>query len=176
MSIEKRDLESGPPTPEGNIQSDVEAGQTIVLSADRVHKLQARWAVLRYLNAFESWLDRKLGVETQGVDRIPEEEKRPPSVWNIFLMWWSLNIHVGVLPLGLLGPEFGLSLKQSIAASIIGIILGALMTATTGTLGPKVRKHRSGSCTPKMALIKAARHETNRHITILFWLLGRQTV
>ncbi|KAK0756037.1 hypothetical protein N5P37_011410 [Trichoderma harzianum] len=138
MSIEKRDLGSGPPTPEGNIQSDVEAGQTIVLSADRVHKLQARWAILRYLNAFESWLDRRLGVETQGVDRIPEEEKRPPSVWNIFLMWWSLNIHVGVLPLGLLGPEFGLSLKQSIAASIIGIILGALMTATTGTLGPKL--------------------------------------
>lgn len=140
MSIEKRDLESGSPTPEGVIQSDVEAAQTIILKTDRVNELQTRVAVLRYLNAFESWLDRTLGVETQGVDRIPEEEKRPPSVWNIFLMWWSLNIHVGVLPLGLLAPEFGLSLRQSIAASIIGIILGALMTATTGTLGPKVRK------------------------------------
>lgn len=176
MSIEKRDLESGPPTPEGIVQTDIEASRTIVLTTDRVHELQARWAILRYLNAFESWLDRKLGVETQGVDRIPEEEKRPPSVWNIFLMWWSLNIHVGVLPLGLLGPEFGLSLKQSIAASIIGIILGALMTATTGTLGPKVRNYQSGGCPPNIFLIMVARHETNRHITILFWLLGCQIV
>lgn len=144
MSKEKRDLESGSPTPDNSIQSDVEANRTILLKADRVHELQARVAVLRYLNGFEAWLDRRLGVETQGVDRIPEEEKQPPSVWNIFLMWWSLNIHVGVLPLGLLGPEFGLSLKQSIAASIIGIILGALMTSTTGTLGPKVRISQYG--------------------------------
>lgn len=148
MSKEKRDLESGSPIPDNSIQSDVEvdveANRTILLKADRVHELQARVAILRYLNGFEAWLDRRLGVETQGVDRIPEEEKQPPSVWNIFLMWWSLNIHVGVLPLGLLGPEFGLSLKQSIAASIIGIILGALMTSTTGTLGPKVRKSQCG--------------------------------
>jgi hypothetical protein len=144
MATEKRDLESGSPTPENIIESDVEAGRTIVLTSDRVHELQTSVAVLRYLNGFEAWLDRRLGVETQGVDRIPEKEKRPPSVWNIFLMWWSLNIHVGVLPLGLLGPEFGLSLKQSIAASVIGIILGALMTATTGTLGPKVRKTQCG--------------------------------
>lgn len=39
---------------------------------------------------------------------------------------------------GLLGPEFGLSLRQSIAASIIGIFLGSLCTAYTGTLGPKL--------------------------------------
>jgi purine-cytosine permease-like protein len=53
-------------------------------------------------------------------------------------MWWSLNIHVGVVPLGILGPEFGLSLNQTIAASIVGTLLGALCTAYTGTLGPKL--------------------------------------
>jgi len=53
-------------------------------------------------------------------------------------MWWSLNIHVGVIPLGILGPEFGLSLRQSIAASVIGTALGALCTGFTGTLGPKL--------------------------------------
>ena len=40
--------------------------------------------------------------------------------------------------LGILAPEFGLSFKQSVAASVIGIILGALCTAYTGTLGPKL--------------------------------------
>lgn len=53
-------------------------------------------------------------------------------------MWCSLNIHVGVIPLGILGPEFGLSLGQSIAASVVGTLLGALCTSFTGTLGPKL--------------------------------------
>lgn len=53
-------------------------------------------------------------------------------------MWWSLNVHVGVVPLGILGPEFGLSLGQSIAASVVGTALGALCTSFTGSLGPKL--------------------------------------
>jgi purine-cytosine permease-like protein len=53
-------------------------------------------------------------------------------------MWWSLNVHVGVIPLGILGPEFGLSLKATIAASIVGNLLGALCTAFVATLSPKL--------------------------------------
>jgi purine-cytosine permease-like protein len=103
-----------------------------------------------------SRLDEKMGVESQGIDRVAEEKKEPPSIWNvslivhqslrisplilvqIFLMWWSLNVHVGVVPLGILGPEFGLSLNQTIAATIAGTLLGSLCTAYTGTLGPKL--------------------------------------
>ena len=110
-------------------------------SIDEIHRtreIQHRNGVLRSLRKAEEWLDAKLGIELQGIDRIPEEQKRPPSIWNIFLFWWSLNVHVGVVPLGILGPEFGLSLQQSIAASIVGTILGAMCTAFTGTLGPKV--------------------------------------
>lgn len=54
-------------------------------------------------------------------------------------MWWSVTLHVGTLPIGILGAEvFELSLKQSVAAIIVGTILGSLCTAATGTLGPKV--------------------------------------
>ena len=53
-------------------------------------------------------------------------------------MWWSLNVHVGVIPLGILGAEFGLSFRQNVAASIIGTLLGAICTGFTGTLGPKL--------------------------------------
>ena len=59
-------------------------------------------------------------------------------MWNVFFLWWSLNVHVGVVPLGLLGPQFGLNLQQSIAAAVVGTALGALCTANNGTLGPKV--------------------------------------
>lgn len=43
----------------------------------------------------------------------------------------------GTIPIGVLGPEFGLSLGDSCAAIVVGTFLGALCTAYTGTLGPK---------------------------------------
>jgi NCS1 nucleoside transporter family len=103
----------------------------------RARQIQNNFAPLRWLSRGETWLDEKMGIETQGIDRIPEEAKRPPSTVNIFFMWWSMTCHVGTLPLGVLGPEFGLTLGQSVAAIVVGTILGALCTAYTGTLGPK---------------------------------------
>lgn len=111
-----------------------------------VFELQQRKGFFRSLRRGEDWLDNKLGIETRGIDRIPEEEKQPPSSWNMFLFWWSLNVHVGVVPLGILGPAFGLSLRQSVAANIIGNVLGAACTGYTGTLGPKVRTKNKALC------------------------------
>ncbi|RKF82312.1 Purine-cytosine permease FCY21 [Golovinomyces cichoracearum] len=90
------------------------------------------------LQRAEAWLDRKMGIETQGIDRIREEDKVPPSVWNMFLLWWSFTCHVGALPLGMLGPEFGLTFYQSASASLIGAFLGSICTASCATLGPKL--------------------------------------
>lgn len=101
-------------------------------------KIQDGNKILRKLRKGEEWLDRKLGIELQGIDRIPDEQKRPPSILNMFFLWWSLSIHVGVLPIGIIGAELGLSLRTNIAASILGIILGALCPAYCGTLGPKL--------------------------------------
>lgn len=102
----------------------------------RAHHIQKRTGVLRSLRRGEEWLDIQLGIETRGIDRIPEDEKKPPATINILLIWFSFNVHVGVLPLGMLGPEFGLSLNHSIAASVVGIALGSLCAAFAGTLGP----------------------------------------
>ena len=121
----------------GALESSFEDGS--IDEIRRTREIQSNVNFLRGMRKAEEWLDAKLGITLQGVDRIPEELKQPPSIWNIFLMWWSLNVHVGVIPLGLLGPEFGLSLSQSIAASVVGTILGACCTSFTGTLGPKVR-------------------------------------
>ena len=108
----------------------------------RARQIQNGFAPLRILRQGEEWLDAKLGIETQGIDRIPEEAKRPPSIINTFLIWWSVTVHVGTLPIGFLGPEFGLTLGQSVAGIVVGTFLGALCTAYTGTLGPKVRDIR----------------------------------
>ncbi|MCJ1379129.1 hypothetical protein MMC17_002229 [Xylographa soralifera] len=85
----------------------------------RVRNIQQQNRVVRSMRHAEEWLDNKMGIELQGIDRIPEEEKRPPHLINIFLLWWSLNVHVGVVPLGLLGPLYGLTLGQSLGLRAI---------------------------------------------------------
>ncbi len=114
---------------------DVETESAEVI---RARELRQEKGFLRKMRRGEEWLDEKMGIETQGIDRIHEEDKKPPSILNVFFLWWSLTCHVGTVPLGVLGPEFGLSFNQSVAAVVVGTILGALCTALCGTLGPKV--------------------------------------
>ena len=104
----------------------------------RARELQQQVGVLHKLRQGENWLDEKMGIETQGVDIIHEENKRPPSILNVFLLWFSMTCHVGTIPIGMLGPEFGLSFNMACAGTVIGTLLGALCTAYCGTLGPKV--------------------------------------
>lgn len=104
----------------------------------RAQEIRSKVAVLRYLGKFEEKLDQLVGVETQGIDRIPDEKRHPPSLINAFLLWFSFNGHIATLPVGLLGPEFGLSLQLSVAAIVVGALLGSFFPAYCATLGPKV--------------------------------------
>jgi hypothetical protein len=138
----EKDVESGkhPIISEEKQRSSVVKRGSVTPEAEvaRAQYIQNAWAPFRYMSKAEMWLDEKLGIETQGIDRIPEEEKRPPHIMNTFLMWWSMTCHVGTLPIGILGPIYGLDLHQSVACIIGGNFLGAMCTAYTGTLGPKV--------------------------------------
>ncbi|KPI36510.1 Vitamin B6 transporter TPN1 [Cyphellophora attinorum] len=93
---------------------------------------------LQKLQHAELWLNNKLGIEQQGIELLRESDKRPPSLWNAFLIWSSLNVHFGQVPIGLVGAEFGLSLGWNLAAIIGGIAAGALLSAFCATLGPKL--------------------------------------
>jgi hypothetical protein len=106
----------------------------------RAQRIRNKVTVLRYLGRVEEKLDQVVGVETQGIDRIPDEKRKPPSLLNAFLLWFSFNGHIATLPVGLLGPEFGLSLKLSLVAIVVGTLLGAFFPAYCATLGPKVSK------------------------------------
>lgn len=118
-----------------NQSSDEEVGEIIVAK-----KLQEK-GFLRTLRRGEEWLDEKMGIETQGIDRIREEDKQPPPLLNVFWFWWSLTCHVGTIPIGLLGTDpavYGLSLPHALGAIVLATVLGAACTAYCGTLGPKV--------------------------------------
>lgn len=119
------------------VTADADAG-SVNEEIARARAIQSSFRPLRALRQTEKWLDSKMGIETQGIDRIPEEQKRPPSIINAFFFWWSAMLHAGAVPVGILGPAFGLSLNQCIAGAIAGNFLGSLCVAYTGTLGPKV--------------------------------------
>ena len=44
-----------------------------------VEYLRHRIPILKQLNQFESWMDKKFGVETTGADRILENDNLPTS-------------------------------------------------------------------------------------------------
>ena len=49
----------------------------------QVIELRKGNSVLRKLKGIEDWLDKKFGVETTGADRIPEDQRHPPSIFNV---------------------------------------------------------------------------------------------
>ncbi|RFU30317.1 hypothetical protein B7463_g6000, partial [Scytalidium lignicola] len=139
-----RDIEKEAASPdiksshEGVVSGSEHDLETASAERIRARDLQKSLPILRTLRKGEEWLDAKMGIETQGIDRIKEEDKKPPSIINVFLLWWSMTLHVGTLPIGILGPEFGLSLGQSVAGIVVGTMLGAACTAACGMLGPKL--------------------------------------
>jgi hypothetical protein len=143
--VKSHDLESGSPPPNYPVKDEsiLTTDDHDSAEAIRARELQQKVGVLHKMRMGEEWLDQKMGIETQGIDIIHEEDKRPPSILNVFLMWFSMTCHVGTIPIGMLGPEFGLSFKASVAGCIIGTFMGALCTAYCGTLGPKVNKPNS---------------------------------
>jgi hypothetical protein len=49
----------------------------------RAREIQSSNKFLRALKNGEAWMDAKLGVESQGIDRVLEEKKEPPSKLNV---------------------------------------------------------------------------------------------
>lgn len=58
-------------------------GATLGRGELEVAEMRERISVLRKLRAAESWMDKKFGIETTGADRIPENQRRPPSIINV---------------------------------------------------------------------------------------------
>ncbi|KIV98801.1 uncharacterized protein PV09_09452 [Verruconis gallopava] len=91
------------------------------------------------LRNFEAAMDKKLGVESEAIDRkLPND--RPPVSWhsqlNMSLIWASGTMNISCFATGFLGWEFGLDLKQSILITIFASILGAAVSGFCATMGP----------------------------------------
>ncbi|KAK3714811.1 hypothetical protein LTR37_007546 [Vermiconidia calcicola] len=94
--------------------------------------------VLSRLRNLEAAMDRKLGIESQAIDRKRAEDRSPVS-WHsqlvMGLLWASGTMNVSCFATGFLGHDFGLSLKQSILIIVFASILGGAVSGFCATLG-----------------------------------------
>lgn len=86
-------------------------------------------------------MERLLGVEARGIERVPESERPAKASLadfvQIMLIWFSANLTLNNLALGLLGPlVFYVGLKDAMWLGTFGSIAGSLGTAYISTFGP----------------------------------------
>ena len=75
------------------------------------------------------------GIETRSIDWIPDNE-RHGKVWHQAPLWFLGNFQYFTIPIGFIGPSFGLSLGWTIVAGTAGILVGTLFMALHATQGP----------------------------------------
>ncbi|ORY34574.1 purine-cytosine permease [Naematelia encephala] len=94
---------------------------------------QKKGPVFRWLNkAFA------MGVEVRGIERVPEDERDGKHTIGLLLLWWSVNMVVSTVPIGLLAQAYYyLSFQSAMAAIVAFTAIGAACTAFIATLGPQ---------------------------------------
>jgi NCS1 family nucleobase:cation symporter-1 len=75
------------------------------------------------------------GIEVRSIDWVPDPE-RHGKVWHQGPLWFLGNFQYFTIPIGFVGPAFGLSLWWSIVAGALGILIGTVFMAFHATQGP----------------------------------------
>jgi hypothetical protein len=90
--LEKHDLE-GLKGPGVEKVSSISAEDAAAAEILRARQLQGSNKILRGMKQGEEWLDAKMGIESQGIDRVLEENKEPPSTLNVSILPTAVNHH-----------------------------------------------------------------------------------
>ena len=75
------------------------------------------------------------GIETRSIDWVPDSE-RHGKAWQQAPLWFLGNFQYFTIPIGFIGPSFGLSLAWTIVAGTAGILVGTTFMALHATQGP----------------------------------------
>jgi len=78
---------------------------------------------------------RPLVSEVRGVSPVPPEE-RHGRAWSQFTLWFGSNLTIADLALGFLPVSLGVPWRDTIAALVVGNLLGSLAVGACATLGP----------------------------------------
>jgi hypothetical protein len=101
----------------------------------------AKNPLLLKLQYFNEKIESLSGLEIRGISRVPPEERHLPSRWDdisVGLLWFSANISVNNLAVGLLGPlVFGLGFLDCAMCAVFGALLGSVSTGYMSIWGPQ---------------------------------------
>ncbi|OCH88374.1 cytosine-purine permease [Obba rivulosa] len=79
------------------------------------------------------------GVETNGIDPIPPEQRTDTRLYQMFFVWFSANFNVLSFGTGSAGPAFfGLGLRESLITLLIVDLITCAIPAYFAVFGPKL--------------------------------------
>ena len=86
--------------------------------------------------AAEHYGAKKAAIEPGGVERIPSSERHGTPL-ALLWTWSSPNMEFATIAVGILGPLYwGLSFAQTVAAIVLGTLLGAITQGILSSWGP----------------------------------------
>jgi purine-cytosine permease-like protein len=87
--------------------------------------------------AAEHYGAKKAAIEPGGVERIPASERHGTPL-HLLWTWSSPNMEFATIAVGILGPLYwGLSFAQTVAAIVLGTLLGAITQGILSSWGPE---------------------------------------
>ncbi|RYC59052.1 hypothetical protein CHU98_g7170 [Xylaria longipes] len=113
----------------GELQDPEKGDISDVAEDSQIPSSGLRTTVLKYLSAGS--------VELRGVLPVPLEERTSTRYSSYFSIWFCMNVNVLAITFGMLGPTYGLGLRDSALVIIFFCLLTAAIPAYLGTLGPK---------------------------------------
>ena len=88
-------------------------------------------------------------IERHGIESIPDQD-RSATVFDFLRIAWGGGNSLPTAVLGAFPIIFGLSFWQSVAATLVGVLLGALILAPMAIFGPSMA--RTTQCPPALTL------------------------
>lgn len=98
-------------------------------------------AWLQKIQHYSFVLDRKLHIESRGIERVPADERdQHLNYLDMMFLWFSCSAVISTVATGFLaGPSWlGLSVTNGFLAVFFGTSLGAACAAYMGTFGPRL--------------------------------------
>ncbi|OCH91299.1 cytosine-purine permease [Obba rivulosa] len=79
------------------------------------------------------------GIETNGIEPVPSEERIDTRLYQMFFIWFSANINVLCFGTGSVGPAFfGLGLRTSLITLLVVDLISCTIPAYFAVFGPKL--------------------------------------
>ncbi|CZR61700.1 uncharacterized protein PAC_11597 [Phialocephala subalpina] len=128
-----RDIEKPPDAV--NVVGDTSSGDDVL---QEPHSTTLH--VPSYLQRFNARIEGLSGFEARGITRVLPEERQQPSLASdvqVSILWFSTNVSVNNLAVGLFGPlVFDLGFLDSAMCATFGGLLGSMSTSYMSIWGP----------------------------------------